>query len=78
VYQAGTEYFNIASLTEIRVSYGFRVFSNAKLITVVGVGATTVENYLNGQRGFTPFFSIQAGNKAYFEPLIKIFYPNIS
>jgi hypothetical protein len=77
VYQAGTEYFNISSLTEIRVSYGFRVFPDAKLITVVGVGATTVENYLNGQRGFSPFFSIQAGNKAYFEPLIKIFYPNI-
>ena len=77
-YQAGTEYYNISSLTEIRVSYGFNVFPNAKLISIVGIGATTVENYLDGQRGFAPFFSVSAGNKAYFEPNDKIFYPAVA
>lgn len=75
-YQDGTQYYNVSSLAEIRVSYGFKVFPKAKLISVYGLGATTVQNYLDGQRGFAPFFNISAGNKAYFSPNDKLLYPN--
>lgn len=75
-YRYGTEYYNITSLQEIRVSYGFTIYPNAKLISVSGVGATTVENTISGQRGFAPFFAISAGNKSYFTPNDKIYYPN--
>jgi len=75
VYRYGTEFYNITSLPEIRVSYGFYVYPNAKLISISGVGATTVENTIDGQRGMTPFFSISAGNKAFFDPNDRLLYP---
>jgi len=76
VYRYGTEFYNITSLPEIRVSYGFYVYPNAKLISISGIGATTVENTIDGQRGMTPFFSISAGNKSFFDPNNKLYYPN--
>jgi hypothetical protein len=75
-YRYGTEFYNITSLPEIRVSYGFTVYPNAKLISISGIGATTVENTIDGQRGMTPFFSISAGNKSYFDPNDKLYYPS--
>ena len=76
MYRSGTQYYNISTLQEIRISYGFYVYPNAKLINVLGVGATTVQNTIDGQRGMAPFFSISAGNKSFFNPNDKFYYPN--
>lgn len=75
-YQYGGQYYNTASPSEVRVSYGFDVFPNATDIQVIGVGASTIQNFLDGQRGFNTFFNISAANKAYFQPAVKLFYPD--
>jgi hypothetical protein len=77
VYSAGRSQFGEDTPTTIIISYPFEIYPTAKFFQVFAEGATTVQNLLDGQRGYSTFFTISAANKGYFEAANAEIYPKV-
>lgn len=73
-FASKTAYFQEATAPVI-LSFPFDIYPTAKVFQVFGEGATTVQNFLNGKRGFTTFFNVNSVNKGYFEAANVQLYP---
>lgn len=77
VYSTGRSQYGEDTPTTIILSYPFEIYPTAKIFQVFSEGATTVQNLLDNQRGYSVFFTISAANKGYFEAANAEIYPNV-